>query len=61
MKSPLHPSEHDAMDRVDAMMFTGDITETKEKFDHIKEMITRWSRRVAEAEKDPTYLYPDED
>lgn len=61
MKSPLHPSDENAVDSIDAMMFTGDITETREKFDYIKEMVARWSRRISEAEKDPTYLHPQED
>lgn len=61
MKSPLHPSNEEAVDTIDAMMFSGDITETREKFDYIKEMVARWSRRISEAEKNPTYLMPKED
>lgn len=41
MKSPLHPSNEHAVDTIDAMMFSGDITETREKFDYIKEMVAR--------------------
>ena len=47
---------HDACDRMDACVFTGDILYTKESLEQFKEYVARWSRAIQEAEEDESRL-----
>lgn len=60
MKSPLHPSDEEAVQTIDAMIH-GDVTSSKEKYDYISEVVARWTRLLNEAGKNPHYLMVDED
>lgn len=49
-KSPLrHASEEDAVQTIDAMLFSGDPSETPEKLEYLTSMVDRWKRRLTEA------------
>lgn len=54
-RKTLHPSTYDAMDRVDAAMFTGDPGEDEDKFLLMQWWINRWKKRIDEIALDPWY------
>lgn len=55
MKSPLHPSDEEAVQTIDAMIH-GDVTGTKEKYDYIREAVAIWASLLEKAAKNPRYL-----
>ena len=42
----LHPSDEDAVDTIDAMMFGGDSLHNKENLEEMKYFIERWQKQL---------------
>jgi hypothetical protein len=57
MEAPkgMHPDTARAFDHVDAMLFTGDPGETREIFEFIDAIVSRWHRRMQEVTKAPWF------
>ena len=62
-KTPVHPDTAEALEHVDAAMFTGDPAESREKYEFLKKYVDRWQRemKVAEERLLEKEANPDED
>ena len=47
--SKFHPMDLDAMDTIDAMVFSGDALQNKKNADTFQEMLDRWAKGLKEA------------
>jgi len=47
----IHPDTAEALEHVDAAMFTGDPAETRPRFERMKFYIERWAREIKVAEE----------
>lgn len=54
-KDAVHPATFEALEAVDAQMFSGDPGETEDMFNLLKFYVDRWTAKMKEVEQDPWF------
>lgn len=54
-KDAVHRTTYEALEAVDAQMFTGDPGETEDMFNLLKFYVDRWATKMKEVEQDPWF------
>lgn len=57
----IHVNDEEAIQTIDATLFSGDPGETEKKFKYLTMIIDRWKRKMDEVAKDPWYLHDKEE